>query len=420
MKNRLSFGTVAILMSILSSCSTISVSKIDPDATKIKPPHRNGVSYCLPKTRFEIQVTIEKTQTEPSLFFKADNNKFNDAVTKKTPWLVYYTKSDSTFNITALKLIPEVVPDSTQLYYAAFRRNNALFLKRKETFTLSNGLYLTEGSMSFEDRTANVLIDSGIKLAKAVAAAQAFNNQNDSILMVELHAILDRIVVIRKIKKVILDGKAEEKIYNSEFSLLLTKLEQEEQELVEQVRGKKQVSIEKHTFHVDPKVGRNVMFYFTQSDGISDDDIDQRAVYFTISQNSLKPRLDSLLNKKENQIKSRNHGIYYRIPYTTELVVRWDKKDLLRSEVTIPQLGSVAFLPSKVSFFASEISYTLDEKTGALITFKANGEGISLESTKKILDAASQLSEDKIKRLENEIKLKELQEKLDSLNGTTR
>ena len=428
MKKRLFYATVALFMSILSACSAISVSKLPEDPANIKPSNHNGIVYCLPKTHFDIQVTVEKTIVEPSEFFEKNKEGFLKSVEQKTPWLKYYPKKDSVYKLTSIKLIPVIVPDSSELYYAEFRRNNALFLKKKEQFTLSNGLYLKEGSMSFEDQTSDVIVDLGIKLgtlfiggpAGFLATAQSSNQRDSSDLLIRLNIILDRIVDIQKIKKSILDGKAEEKIYNSEFSVLLTKLEQEEQELIELVRGKKRVSAEQRTFSIDPKVGSNTMFYFTQTGGISDDDIDARAVYFILEQNSLKPRLDSLLSKKELRIKSRNHGIYYRIPFHTNLKIYYREELILSEPVTIPQLGSVSFLPSKIALRSNDIQYTLDEKSGALIKFDASGEGLNPENIKKITEAVTQLSENKISSLENEIKLKELQDQLDSLNRKQR
>jgi hypothetical protein len=186
------------------------------------------------------------------------------------------------------------------------------------------------------------------------------------------------------------------------------------------IEGKKTVKTTKTVHSFDPSQLQNSLVYFSKEKGLSLTLTDNtfKPVSITIPPNQVETCITAFFDRKNDVIKRK--GIYYRIPYTTELVVRWDGKDLLRSTVSIPQLGSVGFLPSKIAVRSNDIRYTLDEKTGALITFEANGEGLSLESTQKVLDAVSKLPEDQIKRLENEIKLKELQKQLDSLNSKQR
>lgn len=425
MKTLFTFILTALLL-LSSSCSTISVSKVpEKPSTTSK---RNGILYCLPKTLFNVQVTIERTTEMPSYLYKEGGSKIIDLLIlqHKLFDLKVITKEDSSFALTAINITPVTTADSAQLYFAEFRRRNALFISRKDRFRLDSGLFLTEGTTAFEDETSDVVLTVAGKVISSMFGGGAFTTaqstsglfkEHDSTLIMYINSVLLRIVEIRGIKKEILSGEMSAGVYNTDISLLLKKLTEEEEHLISLICGTKKVTVQKESFLIDPKEGNNILFNFTKNNGIEKNStsLSDNTVVLFIQPNSLRERTDALFREKETQISKRNHGIYYRIPYNNHVEITRGGKLLLEEGVTIPQLGSVAFLPSKISFFASNISYEIDGKTGALKGFDTDGKSLNMESIDKVFESLEQISDNKISRLENSVKIIELQQQIENL-----
>jgi Domain of unknown function (DUF4831) len=442
--------TFTITVLILSSCYTLQVNKLDCKTItqNEKSLKENGIIYSLPKKEFQLEITVEQTISVPSPLIKVDTH-FRMAI-KPIEWQLDLIRNDTiTYKITDVKLLERSIPDSEHVYFVSLLGDRALFFKASHSFSFSSGIFLTQSKNVTEDQTGEFIAEAIPFLLKTatngllpgLGLGNSFIPKGLSIEEFALEIVkdnksqkvkpekavprsiteqvVDRILILQEERRVILSGFAPEVVYKREHTtLLLKEIDKEIATLIMFIEGKKTIKTTKTVYSFDPSQLPNPLVYFSKEKGLSLTDNTLKPISITIPPNQVETCITAFFDRK-NEINKRK-GIYYRIPYTTELVVRWDGKDLLRTPIVIPQLGSVGFLPSKIAVRSNDIRYTLDEKTGALITFEANGEGLSLESTQKVLDAVSKLPEDQIKRLENEIKLKELQEQLDSLNRNQR
>lgn len=423
-------------------CSTVKVSPIS-STTSIKNP---GIIYALPAQEFDVVVTTEEKVSIGSPYLK--KHKISDRDMKIA--LNAFNLSmdfagelvnEKTYVIKKVEIKTRSFPDQDEIYFIETKNINNPFFKKVLLFELTNKGFLKESNTSGTDSSIDFILSTTTSALNIIASIYSPvpsggtgarpNTEGPPNLPITvpsgqegLYSILEEIRDIKQQKKSLMEEINTGKLAYVDLQTILKDLEKRESSLVNLFSGKTITTLKTKVFPFIPSSGTNILFNFDKDSGYEGE------IPVIIKVNSYPKRgLDKFLNNYKTSISEKNKGIYYRIPANTLVQVYYEKKELYRSEHIIPQLGHVGFLPSRVGWLKNDIKYSLDPKTGALLKFDANGEGINLEKVESLQEESRKLSEKlsqednefedlekAIKQLELENKLLEEKAKQDSLS----
>lgn len=462
MSNKLLRWQITLTLFFFGACSpTFQVQNIN---TAPNPNKKNGVFYVLPKKEYDIVITYEKTVEKPSrLIASLDTNLVSNILaTIKDNWGFEYTKKPKiSYEIKTIELITRVVQDSTQIYFVKFRRPNALFLKQSFNYEFNESGFMTSANTQSEDNTLGFVTNTLTALGQVVGAVlnpksakiqefeisqiQNFISDANNPMVTNLINLVNRINEIKQKRKAIFSGNAESKelIKNPEsLTYIYNKLSEEETNLLNLLKGTKQTSEEKLMLAFD--IQKDTTQTLKNLAGVLDTNkykglLEELAkVKINVTNKSsdgttgVTNIIGDFVKKQKDSVDKKNQGIWYRIP--AQCLVSFTNTangfKYLQKIEAVPQLGTVAFLPTKVGKAKNGFIYGLDPNTGALLKFEASGEGANMETVSKFYESLPSIAEklkkpeenqfqdleDKVKAQDLEIKIKEQQLKLDSLN----
>jgi hypothetical protein len=423
--------SIILLTTLLVSCSTYSVTRITGASTST----RHGLVYFLPKIEYDIVVTYDIVTSEPSTYYKSNPTDFKKEV-ERIMGFEYIDSSTPKYQLKTIELNPVILPDENNAYSIEFRKKNALMLKKKYLFELTEQGYLKSGNILVQNNTSDLAFatleaaSNFVKSAYGTPLAAAAGGTS-------LKLIVDKILTLRKQREDLISGSlAPDLSYvNTAIIGMYDKLKEEEDRLIRMISGsEKTKTFTKTVRHVPVVTTGSPLFYFSSTNGFSLSSTgaaNEKNVQIMVSDRSNQSlNLNPFLNSKATNIPERR-GLFYRIPASMAIQITDGTIQYLNKLQIIPQLGNVAFLPNRVGLVKNDTYYTLDPITGALLKFDANSEGINVDQTKSFLSSASSLpeslkkpkvektgfeeTEKAIKRLELDIKYQELQLKYDSL-----
>lgn len=421
---------------LFAACSTMTVKKVTT-AAPAKDPGQ-GIYYALPKLKYDIAITIEKTEFTPSEFYnEASPTSFETEIKKLQDRIDYIKAAKTTYKIKNIEIIERAVPDENELYFIKFLRNNALFLKKKYEFELNDKGFLTASTNNSEDNTVKFFSETvkglGDVLVSTFKAATPAGAPGNGGVYNDLAILVAQINKLKNMRLELLSGKALDSFSNVPVEVMYKNLLNEENKLLELLYGTKETESTQYLVSdVDPTLGSQPIFYFSETQGgnlLAQADASYKPVTLNLSSSSALANLTSHNSTRSNT--GRNTGIFYRIPTHVIASVKYNSKDLLRKETIVPQLGKTSHLPSRICIRSNEITVGLDPVTGALKKITANGDGLDPAISKELLSKAAEIKEKEknqksdetiakekeIAKLELEIKQKELEQKLDTLNN---
>lgn len=410
-----------ILILFISACNTLNVRKVPANRLNAQ---QGGLIYILPKVEYDIVVTVKKTELKAGEYFV--KSKEDELYTNLDGLINLVTDQDKTlYSISNIELIPRILPDKNQVYQVETMGKNSLVTSKNFLFELSPQGYMKSGDVQSSDYSSEFVTTAVTTSARIMGklSMPLFASTKSYIyeapkptkagIMDHIIKEINRIRIAKK--ELIIDNN--DRYGASELTKLIEELEKEEAKLLPLIAGSRSETIEKRIYHYIPSTGSTPLFYFSAEKGLNADQLPE---------NEIKVDLESHISFAKSRrftykTESGNKGLHYRIPATVNFQIKSPTTIYLNKTEVIPQLGTTAYLPSRVGLFKNKLNYKLDTNTGALILFEANSKGSEQEGVQRIGNELMNLTqpqarsledlEMEIQRLELEQRKKELMEK---------
>ena len=341
--------TIALL---LLSASLIAQMPIRHNAIE---SNRYGVVYNLPLTQLDFELKIAKTTYKRGEYYQyakqylsIDNPIMEDKV-------VYNLEDVSVHNTG--------VPNKHNSYLIEFKSNSA------EPF-----VYLTKDGLICSINHEAPIIEQANTQESVTETAKSVNAQSlltEEILLAGSRAkqaelIAKQIFALRLSRTDILTGEAENMPPDGQaYQLVIDQINMQEKALIELFAGS--VKTEQITSMVPiipgiEDIDREVHFRFSEKLGLVDaDDLAGEPIYLTLINKTPQPEIVLSERDQRRLEKKFSEGVIYNIPSKAQLIVSFQNKTMLNTEVDVVQYGSQDVLtkqmfdirkqPVKVEFY---------------------------------------------------------------------
>lgn len=293
-----------------------------------------GIVYNLPKTEYEVTVTIQKKKFTPG---------------ELAPWAAKYlsktvgTKEESTAEITKVEIEAIGVPDASKQYLITFDKHiTAPFV----SLAPGNLLYSINGDeVPVEDapRSLSKLINPDRQMP---ALPREYSLALTDYKRAEIAATY--LYEIREKAMNIVSGEVEEMPKDGEsMRLILGKLQQEEQRALRLFEGDTLTTVEQRTWRIEPGADDRTtpLFRFSNSWGIvSDSDATGVPASLQVKVLERAPELEP----KELERREKAGGIIYNLPGMAEVSLVVGPYQYGRVRLPLTQAGTIQSLAKKV------------------------------------------------------------------------
>ncbi len=369
------FFVLVFLLFLISCKSSFYVQKV-------REANADAIVYVLPKSKILIDVEVTSTIRQKGIFADYTTLYFNTKNAILSNSAKYYISDIS------LKKIP--VKDTACMYQIVSPENkNPLLLNlSKESFIAGINLNDVQAEIvnTEQDRKDNVDLKNANSDYADISLHSVREIQYDTIYKEIIEdTIITKVPVV--VKKEVYKSKAKQaketadvifSLRDDRYALLtgendganfpdgmalekmLKELSDLEQNYMSLFTGRETKFKRYYRFEYVPpdqnEADTTVLFYFSNRSGISADSRDV-PVYL-----HFRPKTDY----KPTQVgmEERKYGIYYRIPGKADLLLRLKGKELFKSELDIPQIGSLNLIPGKL--FDSKVTVEFYPDLGSL------------------------------------------------------
>lgn len=349
MNTKIKIITIALL---LLSASLIAQMPIRHNALE---SNRYGVVYNLPLTQLDFELKISKTTYKRGEYYQfakqylsIDNPILEDKV-------VYNLEGVSVHNIG--------VPNKHNSYLIEFRSNSA------EPF-----VYLTKDGLICSINHEAPMIEQAKPQEEKVETTKSINAQSlltEEILLAgsrskQAELIAKQIFALRLSRSDILTGEAENMPPDGQaYQLVIDQINMQEKALLELFAGSTKTEQSTSTVSIIPgleDIDREVHFRFSEKLGQVDaDDLAGEPIYLSLINKTPQPEIVLSERDQRRLEKKFSEGVIYNLPSKAQLIVNFQNKTLLNTEVDVVQYGSQDVLtkqmfdirkqPVKVEFY---------------------------------------------------------------------
>lgn len=324
-----------------------------------------GVVYSLPKTKIEVDLTIEKMVYKPGELaeYASKYLRINNVA----------SEGSTTYRITSTKIRTVGVPNKEATY----------FIKMKDKTTAPLVEMTKEGvikSINVEyipEKKENKEVIRQEEKHKAIDGRKFLNEEmlmaGSRSKMAEL--IAKEIYSIRESKNDLLKGQAENTPQDGEqLKLMLDNLSIQEQALTEMFTGTTHKEITVKTVYIVPEdeVQDEVLFRFSKKMGLVDkDNLVGEPYYVSIKRTSQMQQIEPEDGKGK---KKELEGIAYISPETVIFTIRKGNEKIREEQLPIAQMGVVEYL-APILFNKNTVTKVyFDTSTGGLIKVERVGD----------------------------------------------
>lgn len=314
----------------------------------------DAVTYFLPKTAIEVEITTTKVKYTPGEFSKyADRylrlNNISD-------------KPDEYWEISDMKVTSTGIPDPSQGY--------SIKLKDKTVAPLveltEEGIILSINKPA-EKKTAAKADEASTSKKPRLNARDFMTEEillaSSSAKMAEL--VAKEIYNIRESKNAIIRGQADNMPQDgAAIKIMLSSLEEQEQAMMEMFTGVTETETRKFSLRMIPSkdVGEEVLFRFSRKLGVLDkDDLGGSPVYFTLTDLQTVPPVD------ENAKKNKVEGVVYNVPGNGQIKIFNNAKTFFEGSFAIAQFGNQEVLANNLFNKKNTTQVSFDPKTGGIV-----------------------------------------------------
>lgn len=337
------------LLSILCINAQTKVVKIEQGA---KLP-KEYVTYFLPRTDLWAEVKVKTTIQQPGRFANYASRllAIDNVITKKT-----ITKT-----IESIDLIENIMPDSTKYYAVEINTRSVAYRINKTYNGIITGINTSiNSSNALEYSKEDYPIDTTIRFDYSFLSEDVLKASTE-FKMAEITA--QQILDIRNTRMEILTGESEQEYDSETMKIVLSRLDDTEQRLMEFFSGKSVIYYETQKIQIPlhSDIKEAVLFRFSDQFGIMDkDNYTGTPIFFSVKAN--------FAHDKTNTTKSNKTGIYYNVPGSAVISISDIDKQWLDRTIVLPQFGYQRTLPA-----------TIFSKQTTAVIFNQYGEAESIK-----------------------------------------
>ena len=317
--------------------------------------NKYGVVYNLPLTQLDFELKIAKTTHKRGEYYQYAKQYLNIDNPIVEDKVVYNLEEISVQNIG--------VPNKHNSYLIEFKSNSV------EPF-----VYLTKEGLICSINHDAPIIEKTSTTAKAVEASPNVDARTlltEEILLAGSRAkqaelIAKQIFTLRLSRTDILTGQAENMPPDGQaYQLVIDQINMQEKALVELFAGNVKTEYSTSIVSIIPgleDIDREVHFRFSEKLGMVDaDDLAGEPIYLSLINKTPQPEIELSERDQRRLEKKFSEGVIYNIPSKAQLIVSYQNKTLLNTEVDVVQYGSQDVLtkqmfdmrkqPIKVEFY---------------------------------------------------------------------
>ncbi len=311
-----------------------------------------GVTYTLPKSKIQLQITASKVDYHPGEFAKYASTYLHledISLRASTHW-----------KLDKISISSIGVPDSEKVFFVRLRDKTVaplMELTKDGIIKTINVPFAREKEETIPQQT------------KVEATANPRDYFTEEILMANSSAKMAELVAkeiyqIRESKNSLLRGESENMPQDGEqLKLMLDNLEKQENALTSLFQGRTSTTTEVFNIEIEPtdQLTDYIACRFSTRLGV-------------LSSDNLagEPITLSLKNLHTVQIptddgKKKVQGIAYNIPGRAAVVVKYNNQEIAKGDLPITQFGGVEYLAASLFNKRSKIQVYFDPNTGALL-----------------------------------------------------
>lgn len=317
--------------------------------------NRYGVVYNLPLTQLNFELEISKTTYKRGEFYQYAKQYLNIDNPIMEDKVVYNLEEVSVHNVG--------LPNKHNSYLIEFKSNSV------EPF-----VYLTEDGLICSINHEPPIIEKAKKIERTAKRTNTINPQSlltEEILLAGSRAkqaelIAKQIFALRLSRTDILTGEAENMPPDGQaYQLVIDQINMQEESLVQLFSGSVKTEYITSTVPIIPgtdDIDREVHFRFSEKLGqLSADDLAGEPIYLSLINKTPQPEIVLSERDQRRLEKKFSEGVIYNIPSKAQLIVTFQNKTLLNTEVDVVQYGSQDVLtrqmfdsrrqPIKVEFY---------------------------------------------------------------------
>lgn len=345
-----------LLLSALLSSAMLLSAQTEVVNSQDKSSFTNGITYSLPKTVIVVEVQAEKTIQLVGPYYQYTERYLG------TRDMIL--KNSTTWSVKGVKVTTKAIPDD----------QNTFRIKPDPTSSASFVSLTPEGFL-YGLNVSMPTMPNSLPCAKPTPQAPnlAFNNliltedllqANSTARMAEVAA--KQIYHIRDSRLSLITGESDTMPDGAAMSLMLKKMDQSEEDLMELFVGKTVVVPSTVTFEIIPaqEVKNEVLFRLSTENGVvARDDLSGQPYYLNVNDVTNKNAAGAVDRGSAN-------GLYYRLPGQAVVTLSDPNGNVIfRQPLTIAQFGSVQALPATM-FNKNSLKVRLDPATGALVSIE--------------------------------------------------
>lgn len=376
-----------------------SIAFSQPYSKNIKDIHNDELKenvfiYFLPKTVFEINITVETQYFIPGPFARfgekyltlrnlKTNESYKSEICKVEIRQFYLSDENSAFSFVnkknnfSIELNSQGVIKSFNNSYSkannfTFTETNTFYPKYIETYPEFTNISVQKNFTNQTDTTYNViLVDSiyqKIPIYNKKIVSKNFEQQAEE--------AADFIYTIRKRKFDQISGFFEIEQPSPDLEFMVKELNKLEKQYLELFTGKTfKIENTFRTFYIpeNPKEETKILFYLSNQFGILpniDADFAASPVQLYIKPQPINNVLNNFYtNQNKLKNKKQKSGLYYRIPASADIKIVCDNHTYYENKIIIPQYGYTNYLPTKF-LKNKKTSIVYNEFTGSIISIK--------------------------------------------------
>lgn len=314
-----------------------------------------GVVYNLPLTQLNFKLKIAKKTYKRGAYYQYARQylNINDPIMEDK--VVYSLEGITVENVG--------IPNKHNSYLIEFKSN-----------TVEPFVYLTEEGLICSINHDSPTIPQKQQEDKPAIASKGVDAQTlltEEVLLAGSRAkqaelIAKQIFALRLSRTDILTGEADNMPPDGQaYQLVIDQINMQEKALVELFAGSVDTEHITSTVPIIPgleDIDREVHFRFSEKLGILNaDDLAGEPIYLTLLNKTPEPEIELSEREQRQLVKKFSEGVIYNIPSKAQLIVNYQNKTLLNTEVDVVQYGSQDVLtkqmfdsrkqPIKVEFY---------------------------------------------------------------------
>lgn len=416
MKNLILFT----LLLLLISCSSINTSQLASSSKSTE-----GFYYALPKRHIIVEFEIKKTVLKKGKYAQYAKSCLGLEAEE-----IHNDIPKTTFTIGEVVVKPKTYLDKSRIFQLGI---NQAFVNKTD-FSLD---YAKNGELKSASQTIeNEFIPFTTSLVNTVSSlslSSLFLSEDDNTTLskcTDIFAKADVELLSTLQSKVFAILEADTEMSKEQLEQRLSKIEELKSKILSKFVGTKKITTKKITFEIDPddiKDGiAKPLFKIDKNLGVEQIykiDAETKIAFSvsgTIGANAKVVSVqlknpEGVIEEITKKIGVQSDGaFYYCIPANTEIIVKNDKSIINTKSMQIPQLGVTVAGPNNLRKF----KFTLHPGLGSIQTLSAKSDSISTSDIDSLRKSLLKNNDDKtIEKLEKELKIKELKDKIEKVGA---